>query len=120
MRLLSLKIFWVVLLLTLFLMPKGILAHEESQDTQPSGVKQEKPLAVPDLADLIPLATELSSSLAVLKKKLAVGLDVSAVEKSFSEIVANLEDHSSELQRLKVSEDYRYGELIELKTAILS
>ena len=120
MKLLSLKIFWVVLLLTLFLMQKGILAHEESQDTQPSGAKQEKPLAVPDLADLIPLATKLSGRSAVLEKKLAVGLDVSAVEKSFSGIVANLEGHSDELQKLKDSEDYRYGELIELKTSILS
>jgi small-conductance mechanosensitive channel len=117
---LSVKIFWAVLLSTLFLMPNGVLADEQPQGPQPSDAKREKPLVVPHLADLIPLATKLSGSLVVLEKKIVVGLDISSVEKRFSLIMANLEDYSGRLQRQKDSGNYRYDELIEIESEIQS
>jgi small-conductance mechanosensitive channel len=120
MRLLRVNTFWVAFLLALFLMSEGVAANQETQAPQPSGAKTEETLAIPDLADLIPSATQLSSRLTILEKELEGGLDLSAVEGSFSEIVANLEDHSGQLQRLKASKDYQYSQVIELKAAILS
>jgi hypothetical protein len=57
--------------------------------------------------------------LALLEKRLLNELKVSVVEKSYVEILINLEHHSKELQRLKNEKEHRYGKLIELKTAIL-
>ena len=69
---------------------------------------------LPNIADLIPLASELSGRLAILEKKMAVDLQMSAVEEKFSNIAANVEDHDSKLQRFKALTNYRYQHLLEL------
>jgi len=52
--------------------------------------------ALPNIADLIPLASELSGRLAILEKKMAVDLQVFAVEEEFSKIAANVITRSSQ------------------------
>ena len=115
----SIKSFCVVLLLAFLLMPPGAAA-QQTPGSQPTGVKEKKPIPVPDLADLIPLTKKLVSRLAVLEQKITGGYDVSAVEKGFSGIEAKLEDHSRQLMRLKASESYSYEQLINIRGAIRS
>lgn len=120
MRRLAVKILWIVLLGAILLMSNEVLAQQKAQDPQTSGIEAEKPLALPDLADLISSTTKLSGRLAVLEKSMPRELDVSAIEKRYADIMKNLEAHSSEVQRLKDEKEYRYSELVELKTTILS
>ena len=72
----------------------------------------------PNIADLIPLASELSGRLAILEKKMAVDLRVFAVEAEFSKIAANVEDHAGKIQRFKALANYRYRHLLELMEAL--
>ena len=120
MKRLAVKILWVMLLGAILLMSNEVLAQQKAQDPQTSGIEAEKPLALPDLADLISSTTKLSGRLAVLEKSMPRELDVSAIEKRYADIMKNLEAHSSEVQRLKDEKEYRYSELVELKTTILS
>ena len=120
MRRLAVRTFWVVLLGAILLMSNEVLAQKQPQDPQTSRIEAEKPLALPDLADLISSTTKLSGRLAVLEKSMPRELDVSAIEKRYADIMKNLEAHSSEVQRLKNEKEYRYSEPVELKTTILS
>ncbi len=112
------RVLFLMLTISVLVFADGQLAAQEPKASQPSVAEKEKPPATPDLADLIPLATELSGRLAVLENKIAAGLDISELEKSFSKIAANLDDHSGQLESLKTSEDYRYPQLVQLKSAV--
>jgi small-conductance mechanosensitive channel len=74
--------------------------------------------AVPDMAEIIPLATELSNRLAMLESSIRDGFDVSEVEDKCAAIESNLEEPVSQLQRLKESEQFKYGKLVELRDRI--
>ena len=119
MKRLLLRAFGIIFLAVPLLMLSEVPAQQGNEDARPSESKTEETIAAPELADLVPSATELSRRLDLLGKRISDKLNVSAVEKSYAEILANLDDHSSKLQSLKDEEDYRYIELIELKTAIL-
>ena len=115
----SLKtILGIVLAMVVLLISSHALAHEPSQSDQPSGTQQEIPAAAPDLADIVPLATKLSSRLAALEMDVTGLLDVSAFEKNYAGIDANLNGPAGQLQRLKDSKDYKYSKLVELREAI--
>ena len=112
------KILCVVLLMAVLLISNHVLAQEQSQGDQPSDAKQEVPPAVPDLADIIPLATELSHRLLVLENKVTGVLDVSAFGREYAKIEADLKGPAGQLQRLKDSKDYRFHKLAELREQI--
>ena len=95
-------------------------AQQRADDPQSSSIPREGPPAAPDLADLVPAATELSSRLAALEKKISDAVAVSEAEKRYAEIMTSLDDHARKVQSLKDEGDYEYSELIELKTAILA
>ena len=99
--------FFFLLLIPLLVSPDGSMATQEPNGSQPAAAEKEEPLALPELVDLLPLATELSGRLAVLEEEIRVGPDLTAVEKDLSRIVANLENHSAQLEGLKASGDYR-------------
>jgi len=113
-----LRVLFLMLIISVLVFSGGQLAAQEPRASQPSVAEKEKPPAMPGLADLIPLAAELSGRLAVLENKIAAELDVIELEKSFSKITVNLEYHSGQLERLKASGDYRYPQLVQLKTAV--
>jgi hypothetical protein len=119
MKLLIARIFWATLLVALLLLSDEVPAQQGANDARPSESKIEESIAAPELSDLVPSATELSRRLDLLVKRISDELDVSVVEKSYAEILTNLEAHSSRIKKLKAAEDYRYSELIELKTAIV-
>ena len=79
------NLFRAILLLTLSLAP-GRLTAQESPGTQPPAAATEQPPAVPELADLIPLATALSGRLASLKKFITGGVDLSRVEQQLGDL----------------------------------
>jgi small-conductance mechanosensitive channel len=112
------KIIGIVLPMAVLLISSYVLAHEQPEGDQTAGANQELPVAVPDLADIIPLATELSRRLAFLEVKVADGLDVSGVEMEYAGIEANLKGPADELQRLKDSKDYRRDDLRNLRNAV--
>lgn len=112
------RLLFLILIISILVFADGQLAAQEPKGSQPSVAEKEKPPAIPDLADLIPLATELSGRLAVLENKIAAALDVSEVEKSFSKIQENLENYSAQLKTLEATEDYLYSNLVQLRTAV--
>jgi small-conductance mechanosensitive channel len=112
------RVLFLVLIVSVLVFSDGQLAAQEPKVSQPAVAEKEKPPALPGLADLIPLATELSGRLAVLENKIAAGLNVSELEKRFFKITENLEDYSAQLEKLKASGDYRYSQLVQLKTAV--
>jgi small-conductance mechanosensitive channel len=95
-----------------------VIADEQSQSDKASEKKQESTTEVPDLANFVPLTAKLSGRLAVLEIEIAGLPDVSAIERKHSGIEANLKGPVDELQRLKVSGDYRYNELVALKEGL--
>ena len=118
MRIAANKILGIVLLMTVLLMSSHGLAHEPSQGDQTAAAKQELSAAAPDLAEIIPLAAELSGRLSALENRVEGGLDISEIEKRFVVIEANLQNPAGQLQRLKDSKDYKYNKLVELREAI--
>jgi chromosome condensin MukBEF ATPase and DNA-binding subunit MukB len=108
----------IVLPMAVLLMAGGVVAQEHSQGDQTSGAEGEVAVGVPDLAEIIPLASELSGRLATLENRIASVLDTSAIEKEYDRIEANLKDPADELQRLKDSEDYKYNKLAKLRETI--
>jgi len=119
MKFLVVRIFWATLLVALLLLSDEVRAQQGAENARPSERKIEEPIEAPELSDLVPSATELSRRLDLLGKRISDELNVSAVEKSYAEILTNLKAHSSRIKKLKAEEDYRYSELIELKTAIV-
>ncbi len=112
------NIFGIVLLLAVVLLFSHLPAYGQSQSDQSSNVKQEIPLALPDLTEFIPLASELSVRFADLKKRLGEGVDVAAAEEKYAEIAEDLKKFSGQLQRLKESPDYKYNMLLDLRESI--
>jgi len=96
----------------------GSPAAQESKVLEADNDKVTDSPALPNIADLIPLASELSGRLAILEKKMAVGLQEFAAEEEFSKIAAKVEDHAGKLQRLKALASYRYHHLLELVEAL--
>ena len=112
------KILSVVLLMTILLLSSHGLAQEQSQGEQISVLKGESPAAAPDLADIIPAATQLSGRLVTLEKLVTGVLDVPALEAKYTEVKNDLTTLENQFQRIKKSKNYRYHKYVELKEEI--
>ena len=112
------RVLFLMLIISILVFADGQLAAQEPKASQPSVAEKERSPAIPNLADFIPLATELSGRLAVLENTISAGLPVSEIEKSFSKIRENLENYSAQLKTLEATEDYRYPRLVQLETAV--
>ena len=115
MRISAKKILGVVLAMAVLLISSHGLAHEQSRGDQTSGAEQKSLLTVPDLADIIPLAAELSGRLTAFNNRLKSGPDISVIEKKYDEIDAHLKAPADRLQRLKDLKGYKYNKLVELR-----
>ena len=60
--------------------------HGQSDGNQTSGAEGESPVGAPELADIVPLATQLSIRLAALRNEVTGVLDVSVLERKYAEI----------------------------------
>ena len=108
--------FTLPLVILLILSPMITLA--QSQGDQQSAAEQAASPAALDLADIVPLATELTGRLAELKKKLQGGLNIETVEKQYDGSKDRLQELAGQLERLRQSQKYKYSRLVELKGAI--
>src|SRR5262245_52547359 len=113
------NLFRASLLLVLLLSPDRLTA-QEPQGTQSPAAGTQQPSAVPELADLIPLATALTGRLSRLEKTITGGTDLSRIEQQLGEVSALVDDYVSQLLALKDSFDQRAGRLPQLKADIES
>jgi small-conductance mechanosensitive channel len=108
----------VMVLTALFLIPSVAEAKEET-DNNFAVAEQEARVEVPNLAQIIPLATVLSGRLATLENDIAIlSQDVSEFENRFAVIEKNLRGPYDELQKLKDTKDYKYKKLVTLSGEI--
>jgi small-conductance mechanosensitive channel len=105
------------LLLALALSSQAVLA-QEPQEAQATAAGAQQPPAVPELADLIPLATDLSTRRASLDKAIEDTGDLSSVEHRLGEVNDRVRECADEFLTLKDSNDPRAGRLPELKAEI--
>jgi len=118
MRLPAKKILGILLSMGMLLISSQLLAQEQSPGDKTSGVRQKSLAAVPDLADLTPLASKLSGRLKVLEIRVTGLLDVSAFESKYAVTEANMTRQADQLLRLKDSKDYRLKKFMKLREAI--
>ena len=93
--------------------------NQKPTEISPASSSEEpSPAEVPDLADIIPLATELSGPLATLERDVADLPDVSAIEARFADIDEKLTVPANQFESLKESEDYSFNKLLDLSEEI--
>jgi small-conductance mechanosensitive channel len=112
------NIFGVVFLVAMLLMPFHVLAQETWQGDPASAGKEKKAEETPELADIVPLAAELTVRLAALESKLKELPNVAALEKNYDGAQEGLTKSIVQFEQLKGSKDYTYNELEELKQRI--
>lgn len=108
----------VLLMAFLIMMPGPVSAQTDSQAEQVPASPAEAPPVLPRLADIIPLATELTVRLATLESKMKDQPDLPSFEKRYAEIRAKLDDFAAQFQQLKGSEDYKQNRFVDLGVAI--
>ena len=109
-----------LLLIAIFLITGLVLAKEQSQEDNASSVKQELPTATPVLAEIIPLATQISGRLIILEKEIKNVLDGAAIKKNYDEIEVELNNCIGELKQLKDLNSNKLRKLVKLKKQIIS
>jgi small-conductance mechanosensitive channel len=107
------------LILAVLLSPEKLPAQELKGPQPPASVIDQQ-AAVPELADLIPLATALSGNLASLERTIAEAGNLSQVEQQLGKINALVDEYARQLPALKNSFDLRAGRLPDLKADIES
>ena len=107
-----------VLLMTLFSTTGHVQAKEQFQEDNASGVERELPAVTPDLAEIIPLATQISGRVVILEKKVKNVLDGDAFEKNYAEIEVVLNTYIDELKQLKNLNSNKLRKLMKFKKQI--
>jgi small-conductance mechanosensitive channel len=95
-----------------------VLAQEQPNGDQPPEAKQEVTESVPNLADIIPKAAQLSGDLAALENRVAGAMDISEFEKKFARIEKNLEGPAAELKQIKDSKAGMLNKFFEIRKII--
>ena len=118
MRTFAERLLLVVLFLGIFLISTQLQAKEQASGEKTSGVIEETAIVVPDLADIMPLASKLSGRLEHLESRVTALLNLLALESGYAKIEAKLKLHVDQFKRLKESKDYRIETLLEIRRAI--
>ena len=111
------SLFQALVLLTLLLVP-GRLAAQGLQGTPSPAATTAQPPRVPELAELIPLATAVSGRLASLERTMADGVALSRVEQQLRDISARVDEYARQFLALQTTTGPREGRLPQLKAAI--
>jgi potassium efflux system protein len=90
----------------------------QTKNKQTTDVEEKLSGQEPELADIIPMASELSSRLAVLETAIKNEPDVSKIEKEYDGIEENLNGLTITLQEVEYATEYKYRKLVDLRTAI--
>ena len=72
----------------------------------------------PDLADLIPMASELAGRLKALENNLTDLPEISTLEAKYSAIDSSLAYPAERFERLSAAEDFRYNRIMEIREEI--
>ena len=112
------KMLRFVLPIAIILLSSHVLAEEPPKGDQTREAKQNESEPVPNLADLIPIATKLSGELASLENRVSSILDTSEFEEKYARIEENLKDPAARLQQTKDSKDVKLDKLIEIGYAV--
>src|SRR5262245_47144573 len=104
-------------LLALLPSPETLTAQAPPESRSPAA-PTEQPPAVPELADLIPLATALSNRLASLEKTIGEKGDLSQVEFQLREVNARVDEDAAQFLPLKDANNPRAGGLPRLRGQI--
>jgi small-conductance mechanosensitive channel len=102
-----------LVLLTLVLAPGRLAAQSPVAAPTP-------PPRVPELAEIIPLATAVSGRLASLERAMAEGVALSRVEQQLRDISARVDAYARQFLALQTSPGQRVDQLPQLKAAIKS
>ena len=105
------SLFQAVLLLTLLLAPGRLVAQSPAATTAP-------PPRVPELAEIIPLATAVSGRLARLERASADGVALSRVEQQLRDISARVDEYAAQFLALQTATGLWEGRLPQLKAEI--
>jgi potassium efflux system protein len=100
-----------VLLWVVFLVPGNVSAAWPQKKDQPAEAKPEPEVAVPDLANIIPLSADLSGFFARLQNNINQGDDFSAIEMKYAAIAAELEESTRTSDQLKETVGYKIVQL---------
>jgi small-conductance mechanosensitive channel len=103
------NLFQAMVLLTLVLAPGRLVAQSPAAAPAP-------PPRVPELAEIIPLATAVSGRLASLERASADGAELSRVEKQLAAISTRVDQYARQFLALQTATDSRAGRLLQLKT----
>lgn len=96
--------------------PAGSADPSGSPESQQGDAVAEEALPdLPELAEIIPLTSELSGRLVVLQNKLEGLLDSAAVEAGFAEIEKDLAEPVAQLDQLKKTASFRLSRLEDLR-----
>ena len=85
------SLFQALVLITLLLAPERLVAQSPAAATAP-------PPRVPELAELIPLATAVSGRLASLERAIADGVALSRVEQQLRDISARVDEYAAQFR----------------------
>lgn len=111
----EMKYLRVILLLAVLLLSIQSIARAQAPVEQKLDPDRKESLSVPDLAEIVPLATELEGRLAANEVAVAEMLNVTEYEKSYEGFKSSLAALRSQLQRLKDSKDFRYKRLVRIR-----
>lgn len=100
-------------------------ATNESPGTTTNLTEKKQVVAVPNIADVIPLASKLTGRLADLENRVKGIRDIAVVEIKYAEIETALQDPADQLEKFKESNSYMYNNpgdmyqnLLELREGI--
>src|SRR5262252_1640472 len=113
------NLFQALVLLTHVLAPGSLAAQASQGGTTPAAATTQPP-RVPELADIIPLATALSERLSNLEKALAGGVEVTRVEQQLRDISARVDGYARQFLALQAAVGPPAGRLPQLKAEIKS
>jgi len=111
----------VLLLAILLLFPwtlSGTTYGQNDKSAQPSGEAKKEEPAPPNVAELVPLATQLAERSAALESELTNLFNFSEAEGNLDKIAKRTQKLSEELLALKTAGNYGYDQLAELKGEI--
>ena len=112
MKILLQSLFQALVLLTLLLAPGRLVGAVPGCGNRP-------PPTVPELAELIPLATAVSGRLASLERAMADGVDISRVRgNNMRDIGAHVDEYAEQFLALQPATGPQAGRLPQLEAAI--
>jgi small-conductance mechanosensitive channel len=98
-------------------LPSALRAAPEAAVVPPVEAEGTPP-AAPDLADIIPMASDLAGRVTLLENSIKGGPNTVEFESRYEGVEKSLEEIAAQIKPLKDSEGYKYNKLVALKDGI--